>query len=215
MARLASPIETIKEHYSVVVIGSGYGAAIAASRLSRAGKEVCVLERGREFQPGEYPNRTPEAMAEMQSHTPECAQIGSRTGLFDFHIGEDINVFVGCGLGGTSLVNANVALRAEPRVFDDPRWPRELRNPQPVDQNIEGNYPTPLEDDYARAEEMLKPNPYPDHRTGASQACCPGTVRRADGQQVLPSAHQRELYRRGARTTWAWSSTNARNAAIA
>ena len=72
----------------------------------------------------------------MQSHTPDCPQIGSRTGLYDFHIHPDINVFVGCGLGGTSLVNANVALRAEPRVFDDPRWPRELRNPKPVDPPV-------------------------------------------------------------------------------
>ena len=38
MPRLSSPIETIKEHYAVVVIGSGYGAGIAASRLSRAGR---------------------------------------------------------------------------------------------------------------------------------------------------------------------------------
>jgi cholesterol oxidase len=37
MARMASPIETLKEHYAVVVIGSGCGAAIAASRLARAG----------------------------------------------------------------------------------------------------------------------------------------------------------------------------------
>ena len=84
-----------------------------------------------------------------------------RTGLFDFHINPDINVFVGCGLGGTSLVNANVALRAEPRVFDDPLWPVELRNPKPVDQNLEIDHATPLEDSYSRAEEMLKPNPYP------------------------------------------------------
>ena len=161
MPRLASPIETLKEHYPVVVIGSGYGAAIAASRLARAGKQVCVLERGREFQPGEYPNRSTEAVAEMQAHTPECAQIGSRTGLYDIHINPDINVFVGCGLGGTSLVNANVALRAEPRVFDDPRWPRELRNPKPVDLNLQVDHATPLEEGYTRAEEMLKPNPYP------------------------------------------------------
>ena len=161
MARLSSPIETLKEHYAVVVIGSGYGAAIAASRLARAGKQVCVLERGREFQPGEYPNLSTEAVAEMQAHTPECAQIGSPTGLFDFHVNPDINVFVGCGLGGTSLVNANVALRAEPRIFDDPLWPVELRNPKPVDQNLEIDHATPLEDSYSRAEEMLKPNPYP------------------------------------------------------
>ena len=161
MARLASPIETLKEHYAVVVIGSGYGAAIAASRLARAGKQVCVLERGREFQPGEYPNRSTEAVAEMQAHTPEVPQVGSRTGLYDIHIHPDINVFVGCGLGGTSLVNANVALRAEPRVFSDPRWPRELRNPKPVDLTLEMDRTTPLEEGYTRAEEMLKPNPYP------------------------------------------------------
>ena len=161
MARLASPIETLKEHYAVVVIGSGYGAAIAASRLARAGKQVCVLERGREFQPGEYPNRSTEAVGEMQAHTPDIGQIGSRTGLYDFHIHPDINVFVGCGLGGTSLVNANVALRAEPRVFDDPRWPRQLRNPKPVDRTLEMDHTTPLEEGYMRAEEMLKPNPYP------------------------------------------------------
>jgi cholesterol oxidase len=163
MARLASPIETLKEHYEVVVVGSGYGAAIAASRLARAGKQVCVLERGREFQPGEYPNISPQALAEMQSHTPDCPQIGSRTGLYDFHIHPDINVFVGCGLGGTSLVNANVALRAEPRVFDDARWPRELRNPKPADLSVETDHTTPLEQDYARAEEMLKPSPYPQN----------------------------------------------------
>jgi cholesterol oxidase len=161
MSRLASPIETLREHYEVVVIGSGYGAAIAASRLARAGRQVCVLERGREFQPGEYPNRSTEAVAEMQAHSPEFPQIGSRTGLYDFHIHPDINVFVGCGLGGTSLVNANVALRAEPRVFDDQRWPRELRNPSPVDRNLEMDHATPLEEGYTRAEEMLKPNSYP------------------------------------------------------
>ncbi len=161
MNRLASPIETLKEHYTVVVIGSGYGAAIAASRLARAGKQVCVLERGREFQPGEYPNRSTEAVCQMQAHTPEIAQYGSRTGLYDFHLGKDINVFLGCGLGGTSLVNANVALRAEPRVFDDPRWPRELRNPKPTDPALVMDNATPLEESYARAEEMLKPNPYP------------------------------------------------------
>jgi len=30
MARLSSPIEDLKPHYTVVVIGSGYGGAIAA-----------------------------------------------------------------------------------------------------------------------------------------------------------------------------------------
>ncbi|HEV2382786.1 MAG TPA: alpha/beta fold hydrolase [Terriglobia bacterium] len=163
MGRLSSPIETIKDHYTVVVVGSGYGAAIAASRLARAGQSVCVLERGREFQPSEYPRRSTEAVIEMQAHGPDCPQWGSRTGLYDLHIHPDINVFVGCGLGGTSLVNANVALRAEPPVFDDPRWPRELRNPKPVDRTVEIDHATPLEEGYGRAEEMLKSTPYPQN----------------------------------------------------
>ena len=214
MARLSSPIETLKEHYAVVVIGSGYGAAIAASRLARAGKQVCVLERGREFQPGEYPNRSTEAVAEMQAHSPEIPQFGSRTGLFDFHIHPDINVFVGCGLGGTSLVNANVALRAEPRVFDDPRWPLELRNPKPVDQNLEIDHATPLEDSYARAEEMLKPNPYPQSEPDASQTLAPCRsppsiwARSSTGRPSTSTSLSK------ARTTSGWSSTNARIAVI-
>ncbi len=161
MGRLSSPIENIRDHYTVVVIGSGYGAAIAASRLARAGQQVCVIERGREFQPGDYPNRSTEAVTEMQAHLPDCPQWGSRVGLYDLHVNPDINVFVGCGLGGTSLVNANVALRAEPRVFDDPCWPAELRNPHAVDRTLEADPATTLEESYARAEEMLKPTPYP------------------------------------------------------
>lgn len=34
---------------------SGYGGAVAASRLARARQSVCLLERGKERWPGEYP----------------------------------------------------------------------------------------------------------------------------------------------------------------
>src|SRR4249920_785594 len=102
--RLASPLEQMKARYDVVVVGSGYGGGIAASRLSRAGQSVCLLERGEERQPGEFPDTIPEAARNMQAQTPD-GTIGSKTGLFDFHINPDINVLVGCGLGGTSLIN--------------------------------------------------------------------------------------------------------------
>src|SRR5271166_4074090 len=119
MNRLSSPVENLKEHYTVVVVGSGYGGGIAASRLARAGQQVCVLERGREFQPGEYPDTLPEVLSQAQIDTP-LGHTGSSTGLYDFRANDDINVFMGCGLGGTSLVNANVSLSADPRVFQDP-----------------------------------------------------------------------------------------------
>jgi cholesterol oxidase len=150
MPRLSSPIETMKEQYTVVVVGSGYGAGIAASRLARAGQDVCVLERGREFQPGEYPNAEAEALREFQVDAP-LGHAGSLTGLYDLHVNEGISVFVGCGLGGTSLVNANVALQAEPRILQDPRWPLAIR------EDAAG-----LAEGYRRAEQMLSPTPYPD-----------------------------------------------------
>lgn len=150
MAQLSSPIEQIQDGYAVVVVGSGYGASIAASRFARAGQRVCVLERGREFQPGDYPDSEIAAVKEMQASTP-AGRVGSRTGLYEFNVNEDINVFKGCGLGGTSLVNANVALRAEPRVFNDARWPSALK----------ADLRTLVEEGYSRAEEMLKPSPYP------------------------------------------------------
>jgi cholesterol oxidase len=150
MGRLSSPIENIKSHYTVVVVGSGYGGAIAASRMARAGQQVCMLERGKEFQPGEYPDTEIKALEEIQADLLD-EHVGPRTGLYEFNVNEEINVFKGCGLGGTSLVNANVSLRAEPRVFDDVCWPKALRD----DLN------ELLQEAYQHAEDMLKPARYP------------------------------------------------------
>src|SRR3982751_1271492 len=98
--RLSSPIEQLGDHYEIVVVGSGYGGAIAASRLARAGRSVCVLERGKERQPGEYPDTFLEVAGDFQFDAPE-GHVGSRTGLYDMRKNDDLNVFVGCGLGGT------------------------------------------------------------------------------------------------------------------
>ncbi len=147
---MSRPTHELREHYDVVVVGSGYGGGIAASRLSRAGAGVCVLERGRELHPGEYPDGALEAPLHMQATTP-VGHIGSPTALFDFHLGGDISVVAGCGLGGTSLINANVALRANSEVFKDPRWPKEFR-----DQGGEI-----LEPYYQAAEVMLGTSMYP------------------------------------------------------
>ena len=37
MGHLSSQIEAIKSHYTIVVVGYGYGGGISASRLARAG----------------------------------------------------------------------------------------------------------------------------------------------------------------------------------
>jgi cholesterol oxidase len=152
LARLSSPVGELRDHYEIAVIGSGYGGAIAASRLARAGRQVCVLERGREFQPGEFPDTELEATDQMQVDAPQ-QHVGSRMGLYDLRVNDGISVFQGCGLGGTSLVNAGVCLRPDPRVFTDHTWPKEVR-----DGGLES-----LEPWFHRAEAMLRPQPYPEH----------------------------------------------------
>ena len=151
MARLASPLAELQDHYTVVVVGSGYGGGIAASRLARAGRQVCVLERGQEFQSGDFPNTPGKIRRQFQVHW-RTGSLGAPTGLLDLRVNRDISTLIGCGLGGTSLINGNVAMRPEPRVFADTRWPQALR----------ADLAAGLERGYERATAMLAPEPYPE-----------------------------------------------------
>ena len=38
----------MRHEYDVVVVGSGYGGGVAASRMARGGQSVCLLELGSE-----------------------------------------------------------------------------------------------------------------------------------------------------------------------
>jgi cholesterol oxidase len=151
MSRLSSPLANMASHYEVVVVGSGYGGGITASRMARAGRSVCLLERGEERRPGEYADTELEAIGAMQVDAPP-GHTGARTDMYDVRVNEDLSVFLGCGLGGTSLVNANVSLPPERRVLEDERWPAELR----------ADLDTRLAAGFERAAEMLKPQPYPE-----------------------------------------------------
>ena len=136
--------------FDVVVVGSGYGGAVAAARLARAranGKRlrVCVLERGQEYLPGAFPRGVSELPGSVRfNRYDDPKSKGRADGLFDLRLGADMSVLVGNGLGGTSLINASVAERAHPDVFEDPAWPAELR--RDLDK---------LDDCYDRAECML------------------------------------------------------------
>ena len=118
--KFSNSIKEIKDRYGIIVVGSGYGGSITAARLSAAGYEVCLLERGKEWIPGEFPDEFDEVVAHSRSET-------NPLGLYDYHVTDDVDVFVGSGLGGTSLINANVLYKPDNDVFDNMRWPDEIR----------------------------------------------------------------------------------------
>jgi len=142
---LANPPGEMKPEYQVVVIGSGYGGAITAARLAEAGKDVCILERGKEWIPGTFPDSLSAIAGQVRSPL-------NRLGLYEFVPGDDVDVFKGSGLGGTSLINANVAIRPDPELFEDPRWPQSIR-----DAATSGVLAT----FYDKASVMLGVNPHP------------------------------------------------------
>jgi cholesterol oxidase len=141
---LARSHDELNAKYDVVVIGSGYGGGAAALRLASwqrngAKKSVCVLERGREWRAGDFPEEPWDLASKLRA--PWDAN-----GLFEFHMGSDIDVVTGNGLGGTSLINANVMIQPEASVFREKGWPATLPNLAPY---------------YARAREVIAPNPHP------------------------------------------------------
>ena len=150
MTRLSSPLSALQSTYDVIVIGSGYGGSITASRMARAGKKVCLLERGRELQPGEYPNKPLEGAEETQVDAADF-HLGKKTGMFDVRVNSEVNVVLGCGLGGGSLINANVGMRPDDEVLNDPCWPLALREDRAT-----------LDKAYDAVTDMLKVAPYPD-----------------------------------------------------
>jgi cholesterol oxidase len=110
----------MESSYDAVVVGSGFGGGITACRLAEQGWRVCVLERGRRFGPGDYPDR-PEQAPRMFWHARH-----NPGGMFDLRIMKDVAVMTGAGVGGGSLVYANVQLRAPDDVFDEPAWPAAI-----------------------------------------------------------------------------------------
>lgn len=149
MQPLSRPLAQLGARYDVVVIGSGYGGGVSASRLARCGRSVCVLERGKEFPTGSFPQRFPDLRRELRI-SGKTVSTGPKDALFQVNVGRDIHVLTGCGIGGGSLVNAAVAMRPDDRVFAHEAWPEEIAGDPALDEG------------FARAARMLRPASYDD-----------------------------------------------------
>jgi cholesterol oxidase len=100
-----------EEWFDAVVVGSGFGGSVMAYRLAEAKLDVCLLERGKKWPPGSFP-RTPFEFS--RAFWDPSAGLH---GLFDFWSFGDLGALVSSGLGGGSLIYANVIVRKDERWF--------------------------------------------------------------------------------------------------
>src|SRR5687768_5019383 len=110
---------TMSQTFDAIVIGSGFGGAITACRLSEKGMRVLVLERGRRWAPKDYPRKPGDAWL-FNDRDPARAH-----GWMDLRFFRHMTVSQAAGVGGGSLVYSMVALEAHPSLFDR-GWPAEI-----------------------------------------------------------------------------------------
>lgn len=139
------------KHYDAVIVGSGFGGSVMAYRLAEAGLNVCLLERGKSYAPGDFA-RTPYQMKHNFWDPSEGFY-----GLYNAWSFPRLTAVVASGLGGGSLIYSNVMIRKEEKWF--------------VKEDLaEGGYEywpvtrADLDPHYDRVEKMLNVQKYPlDH----------------------------------------------------
>jgi len=153
------------EHFDAVVVGSGFGGSVVAHTLTEARMRVCLLERGAAYPPGTFP-RSPAGTARNFWDPSE-----NLYGLFDLWSFSRSEAVVASGLGGGSLIYANVLMRKPREWFETNRsngtWPLGYSD---------------LERHYAAVEAVLQPQPFP---------CAPESYRSVPKVSAFREAAQR------------------------
>src|SRR5713226_2252631 len=127
-------------NYDAIVIGTGFGATIAATRLALKGKKVLMLERGTWWVTPETLGKPPlpakKPLVQYAAENNEPVQYwprpdhkeglidllaafrnGNKDGLYQYSIFKQIHILTASGVGGGSLIYSNVTLRPEDEVL--------------------------------------------------------------------------------------------------
>jgi len=102
--------------YDFVIIGSGFGGSISAMRLTEKGYDVLLLERGKRFRDKDFARSDWNLWKHQWIPALRCFGIWQNTLL------NGIMILHGSGVGGGSLVYANVLMEPDDKLFSAPAW---------------------------------------------------------------------------------------------
>ncbi|MCO4792607.1 MAG: GMC family oxidoreductase [Bacteriovoracaceae bacterium] len=126
-----------KNHFDILVIGSGFGGSVSAMRLAQKGYNVCILEMGKEYSDDDFPKTNWNLKKYLWAPFIRCFGIQKITLL------NKVMVLHGTGVGGGSLVYANTLLKPENKIFESSSWPKGT------------DWKEELEDPFIQANKML------------------------------------------------------------
>ncbi len=102
--------------YDYVVIGSGFGGAVSALRLTEKGYRVLIIEQGRRKKSSDFPRTNWDVRKYLWAPLLRCFGI-QKISFFN-----EAFVLSGVGYGGGSLVYANTHMMPASRFFQDAIW---------------------------------------------------------------------------------------------
>ncbi|MFB6892727.1 GMC oxidoreductase [Kitasatospora sp. NPDC056327] len=113
---MVDPADGREPDYDVVVVGSGFGGAVSALRLTEKGYRVAVLEAGRRFDRDELPRSSWDVAAYLWA--PKLGLYGIQR----IHLLANVMILAGAGVGGGSLNYANTLYVPPKAFFEDRQW---------------------------------------------------------------------------------------------
>ena len=109
---LGSPAQA----WDFIVVGSGFGGSVSAMRLAEKGYRVLMLERGKRFGDEDLAKTNWNVFKYLWFPPLRCFGIMQMTQL------GGVMVMTGSGVGGGSLMYANVTMEPDAEVFESPSW---------------------------------------------------------------------------------------------
>ncbi len=102
----------MSEIYDFVIIGSGFGGSVSAMRLTQKGYKVAMIEKGKAHTNSEFPKSNWDVKKYLWAPLLNCYGIQKITFL------KKLMLLHGVGVGGGSLVYANVLMQPEDKIFE-------------------------------------------------------------------------------------------------